>query len=77
MDDTDSANLLFWSEFAIIESSGRVVECIYISTSDCECLCLMCEAEIAYLVFIVDIRYLSQFVRLFLCEKTEVFLLRL
>ena len=70
MDDTHRSNLLFWSEFAIVKSGSRVVECVNIGTLDCECLRFMSEAEVVLLIFVVDVRYFSKLVRLLLSKET-------
>jgi len=70
VDDTEGSNLFLGSEFTIVEPSGGVVEGVYVSSLDCECLRLMSETEIVLLILVVDVRHFSQLVRLLLREET-------
>lgn len=59
MNDANGTYFLFWQEFAVIQSSCGIIHCVDVGSSDGEGLSFMCETEIAFLVFIINIRDLS------------------
>lgn len=77
MNDTNGPNLFLRQELRVVQSGGGVVHCVYVCSGYCECLSLMRETEIALLGVVVDVRHLSQAVRLLLSEETQSVLLGL
>lgn len=59
MNDADGADFLLWQKLAVIQSGCGVVHCVDVGSGDGEGLGFMCEAEIAFLVLVINIRYLS------------------
>ena len=70
VNDADGANFFLRRKFCVVQSCGRIVYRVYVRSCYCECLGFMGETKIAFLVFIINVRHLSQSVRLFLCKET-------
>lgn len=77
MDDTECPNLFFGGEFAIVKPGCGVVEGVNVGPGNGKGLSFMGETKVALLVFVVDVRYFSEFVRLLFGKETQIVLLRL
>lgn len=55
MDNTQSPNLFLGREFAIIQSGSGIIKCVNVGSSDGECLSLMGETKVAFLVLVIDV----------------------